>query len=148
MNKIGRFAFIVIAVLAFLPACATTHQYLSSDLSQPVEMKDSSFHRFEYVRSYMEDGRLVVYGKVDHRHVACNPEGHVDLAIKKQDGSVVYATSLPMVNRGQRRTGWRGAHFRAKLDVVPPEDSRLSLVFHNDTCNMGQPYDCGENRAE
>ena len=138
--KIAYVSALFVAVGLFSTSCATTRNYVYSGIDQAIEMADSEHHVFKYVRAYPKHEKLVIYGKVNHQHFSCNPEGHVDLVFMDNSGAPIKTISLPMMDRGQRRTGWSGAHFRAKLPDPPASTRKIRLAFHDIGCQSGRAY--------
>jgi hypothetical protein len=58
-----------------------------------VRLERSATHDFRYVNVTDDDGELVVYGKIEHSHIACKSEGHVDLAVVNGDAAFCFAAS-------------------------------------------------------
>lgn len=132
---------------SLLASCASTKPYIANESPSTLDLKSSPYHEFSYVRLYPEDGELVLYGKVDHRHGWCGVEPHVDLAVVGPDNSVVRQASLSIANRGGKRHGWYGASFRVRLPVVPAKGENIRLAFHETGCSSGENFDCGGNAA-
>lgn len=137
------------AVTVALGGCATTLPYVSNDSKLVVSVAESDFHRITYVRADEDEGELVVYGKVDHRHGYCVRDEHVDVAIKDRQGQDLLAESLPLKrSTSPKQHGWYGASFRTKLKAVPAGSSRLMLAVHDSGCTaVDGTFDCGENVA-
>lgn len=110
----------LLAVVMASAGCATTTPYISNDLNAQIAATPSPFHEFTYVRAYEDQGELVVYGKLRHNHVACEREGHVDLAVEDAHQNTVYAASLPMRRQSNKRHGWYGAGFRTRVLLKSP----------------------------
>lgn len=146
-STIAYVSALLVAVGLFSTSCATTRNYVYSEIDPAIEIADSDHHVFKYVRAYPERNQLVIYGKVNHQHFACNPEGHVDLVFLDAKNAPIKTISLPMMDRGQRRTGWSGAHFRAKLPNPPAATGKIRLAFHDGGCQSEKAYDCGINTA-
>jgi len=143
---------LIIGALLLLSAslsasCASTRPYISNESPSTLDLKSSQYHEFSYVRLYPEEGELVLYGKVDHRHGWCGAEPHVDLAVVGSDNTVVRQASLSIANRGGKRHGWYGASFRVRLPVVPAKGENIRLAFHETGCSTGENFDCGGNAA-
>lgn len=134
----------------FLNGCSlmARDQYVSTDQDIRIELVPSEPHKFSYVRAYNDNGDFVLYGKLDHLHERYEKGGHVDLTIIGADGQVIESASLPVVNRGNRRKGWNGAHFRVRLDQNVPETSSIRLLIHDDECLKGPTFDCSKKDGE
>ncbi len=131
-------------LLAMTAACAPTHNYVIKNVPNQVALADSEYHAFEYVSVKEEDGQLRVYGKIEHEHLACHDEGHVDLAVLGSSGQLAYSASLPLRRQSQRVHGWAGAAFRAVLPYRLEDGDSIRLVFHDDNCFSEASFD---NRA-
>ncbi|MCP4646808.1 MAG: hypothetical protein GY852_03615 [bacterium] len=139
-------AAIISSFLTVAPLMANT-PYINKDVDAGIELVSSESHEFSYVRAYNDGDEFVLYGKVDHLHTYCLTEGHVDLTIQNAAGVELESTSLPIVKKGNRRKGWSGAHFRARLSQALPEGAKLKLMFHDPECFTGATFDCGRNIA-
>ena len=137
----------VISCLLTVPSVMAKTPYINKDVDVGIEMVPSEFHEFLSVRAYNDGHEFVLYGKVDHLHNYCLTEGHVDLAIFNAAGEELKSTSLPIVDRGNRRKGWSGAHFRIRLSQKLAEGAKVRLGFHDPECFTGATFDCGRNIA-
>ena len=124
----------------------TRDQYVSTEHDIRIEAVPSESHKFSYVRAYNDNGDFVLYGKLDHLHEHYEKGGHVDLSIIAADGGVIESASLPVVNRGNRRKGWNGAHFRVRLDRNVPNASNIRLLIHDADCLKGPTFDCSSRK--
>ncbi|RJO66819.1 MAG: hypothetical protein C4523_11295 [Myxococcales bacterium] len=132
---------------ALFASCASTKPYIANESQAALDLQSTPYHEFRYVRLYPEEGQLILYGKVDHRHGLCGAEPHVDLAIIGPDNAVSRQASLAIANRGGKRYGWRGASFRVRLPEVPAKGENIRLTFHETGCSAGENFDCGGNAA-
>ena len=138
----------ILFALALLSAsCASTRPYIANESQAALDLQPTPYHDFSYVRLYPEDGKLVLYGKVTHRHGWCEKEPHVDLSIIGPDNQVARKTSLPIANRGGKRHGWYGAAFRVKLPEAPAKGQNVRLAFHETGCSKSENFDCGGDAA-
>jgi len=129
------------AVLAVLCLCfagcystaVTEHKIcIEETVDLEIDLVCSDNHDFAYVRAYRDGEDLVLYGKLDHNHGAGGPpEGHVDVTFLNALGEAVGSTRLPIVNRGNHRKGWRGAHFRVRMDPPVQQAKSIRLFLHD-----------------
>lgn len=140
-------------LLALVPAvvagCATTGPYQFNDTTLSVVPVRSTYHNISYVRSYVEDGEFVLYGKVEHNHGDCPNGEHVDLAVNDATDQVLITESLALKRTtSAKQHGWYGASFRTRLTPVPSAGARVTLVVHDSNCLPADgAFDCGENAA-
>ncbi|RJO65025.1 MAG: hypothetical protein C4523_17130 [Myxococcales bacterium] len=87
--------------------------------------------RFYMVQARQKGERLELYGKVDRKTKVCTDVCYVHASIAAADGRTLLALPLPYADRGRRVKGWSGAHFRARLPLVLPKDSIVTLTFHD-----------------
>ena len=130
-----------------LSSCVTTQPYIHHNVENSVRLLGTAAHAFRYVNVTEDDGELVVYGKIEHNHLACKSEGHVDVAVLNGNASPAFSTSIPVVRRNSRPHGWYGAAFRARLPVRLTEGQTVRLAFHDDGCVTTQAYNCRDNQA-
>jgi hypothetical protein len=145
LDRLKSFAVMLIFGLPF--ACTTVHHDINSEVGNPIQLHDSDSHRFRSVKVDTDDDGLILYGSVKHNHIACDQEGHVDLAILSSTNSTSYSTSIPLRQGSKRLRGWYGASFRARIPLQLDSDQIIHLVFHDDNCVSEQTYDCGSNQA-
>jgi hypothetical protein len=103
---------------------------VAKNLDLRIDRVPSASHAFRYVRAYRDGNELVLYGKLDHTHPSGDGEGHVDLIFLNAAGETIDSVSLPIVNRGNRRKGWSGAHFRVRLDRNLDQAAVLRITPH------------------
>jgi len=145
--KYFAFGMVLLAFAALATSCASTKPYIANESQATLDLKPTSYHEFSYVRLYPEDGELVLYGKVDHRHGWCGAEPHVDVAVIGPDNTITRQASLSIANRGGKQHGWYGASFRVRLPAVPAKGENIRLAFHETGCSTGENFDCGGNAA-
>ena len=145
MNWTKYFVPGLVAVVLAGAGCVTTTPYIANEIGAEIAATPSPFHEFAYVRAYEDAGELVVYGKLRHNHVACEREGHVDLAIEDASQNTIYTASLPIRRQSNKRHGWYGAGFRTRVPLKSVAGV-VRLAFHDQGCH-GASYDCGENVA-
>lgn len=134
-------------LLSLVTGCAATQTYLHNDSRLAIGTADSPYHVLTYLRVYEENGDLVLYGKVSHRHGYCPREAHVELAIWDSSGKTVQSESLPLRLTRLKQHGWNGASFRTKLKRLPEGSLQARVVVHDDGCSEQPSFDCGDNRA-
>ena len=108
--------------------------YIANETEADLVLIPSEAHSFEYIRLVWAGDRLVLYGKLDHRHHRGVHEGHVDVSVIDGKGEAVLSRTVSVVPRGHRRKGWRGAHFRTRLKVAPLQTSRIRMEIHEPSC--------------
>jgi hypothetical protein len=132
--------------LLFLFACTPRTDLVKTGVAEVV-LLPSKTHELCQVRAYQEESEFVVYGKVEETAGFCITPGHVDMAVVSKDGELLHAVGIPYVNRGNRRIGWLGAHFRARLPGKIPDGATIRLAFHGDACYPGTTFPEADNRA-
>ncbi|MBN1656697.1 MAG: hypothetical protein JXA30_23190 [Deltaproteobacteria bacterium] len=120
---------------ALLFGCATGRADLIEQGKVKLMIVPSDTHALEKNHLYQEDGELVVYGKVRNIRGFCVHQGHIDLVIIDSEGRVIRKARIPYVDRGKRRKGWRGAHFRARFRQRLRPGSVVRLAFDDENCS-------------
>ena len=122
------------AIMISLLMCSCVSRsipYISNDIDLKIKLVPTRCHEFLYVRAYYKGDELVLYGKLKHVHDVCKIEGHVDLAVMNGDGSIVDSMNLPVVDRGNHRKGWNGAHFRTRIAKQSSDAAAIRLSYHH-----------------
>ena len=132
-----------LSLLPVSPLMATT-PYINKDIDVGMELVSSECHEFSYVRAYNDGDEFVLYGKVNHHHTHCVSEGHVEVVMLNKSGEALKSISLLIVDRGNRRKGWSGAHFRIRLSEKIQPEITLRLAFHDPECFTVDAFDCEE----
>jgi|GEM_PF-5148451 len=144
-NNLTRILLIFVLTI-LIGACASNKYYLNNETSNNnIEIKDGETHQFKYVRLYQEGNNILIYGKMKHSNENICLDTHVDIRLIAKNG-VVENISAPLVDRGLRRTGWSGAHFRAELPALNQDYKLLLTVHENYSSNKGNDcFDCGKH---
>jgi len=116
---------------------------VAGNLDLQIDLVPSASHTFRYVRAFRDGEELVLYGKLDHAHPSGVREGHVDLIFLNAAGEKIDSASLPIVNRGNHRKGWSGAHFRVRLDRSLDQAEILRIAPHEPACSREPAAPCG-----
>ena len=125
--------YVVFSIVAFVcsSSCYSKKPYVHNGTDSEIELVSSEYHDFSYVKVKIEDNQLVVYGMLKHYDPSSGLEAHVDFFAINSAGDVVSHKQLIVQDRGTRRKGWRGAHFREKFDADLPSIHRIKLVLHD-----------------
>lgn len=121
----------ILVALLILSCVSRSIPYISNDIDLKIKLVPTRCHEFYYVRAYYKGDELVLYGKLKHVHDICKIEGHVDLAVISDDGSIIDSMNLPVADRGKHRKGWNGAHFRIKIAKRFPDADTIRLSYHH-----------------
>ena len=132
----------LVAIACFLTGCVSKTPYVSTNLSNSVELKESTVHAFEYVKIEQQDGELTVYGKVHHNHINCAKEGYVDVTVVTAEGNVSYTAGLVLVKGSNKVKGWHGAAFRGRLKTTLNSGDVVRLSFHAEKCHESEVIEC------
>jgi len=123
---------VLLAIALSGSGCATTTPYVYNESTLNVKLEESPFHRVTYLRAYVDDGELVVYGKVEHREGHCAQKEHVDLSIRNDRGEDVRTEELPLKqSTSPKQHGWYGAAFRTRIEHAPVCGSSVVVVVHD-----------------
>jgi len=133
--------------LAWMMGACTASVDLVKTRRARIELLPSDTHELYQVSAFQEGGELVLYGKVKLVCGFCILPGYVDIAIVSKDGKLVHSASMPYVDRGRRRGGWFGAHFRARIPISVPVGARIRLAFHGEHCHRGMTFTTRNNWA-
>ena len=111
---------------------------------------DNGNFKFGSLYAYQKEGTLKISGK----GLAANSsiKGHVDIAITRQDGSIIKKVSVPIrrkVNRRSQRTnlGRKMRFFSLNLPIHLPADTKITIAFHKKTNTAQKYFNCGNNMA-
>jgi hypothetical protein len=120
--------------LAVLSSCAMSRVNLVEQGQVKLVIVPSKTHGFEKSVVFQDGDELIVYGKIRNRTGFCMQQGHVDLVIIDPKGTILEKASIPYVERGQRRKGWSGAHFRTRFRQKLSPHSIVRLAFDDENC--------------
>jgi hypothetical protein len=135
-------AVLPLGFIMFFVSAAGAHMLtVEKNVDMEVDLVPSDAHAFTYVRAYRDDGDLVLYGKLEHNHGTDCPEGHVDVSFLNDKGKTVGSAYIPIVNRGNHRKGWRGAHFRVRMEPPNQQTETLRILLHEAEVSHG-PATC------
>jgi hypothetical protein len=116
---------------------------VARNLDLQIDLVPSASHTFRYVRAFRDGDELVLYGKLDHAHPSGGREGHVDLIFLNAAGEKIDSANLPIVNRGNHRKGWSGAHFRVRLDRSLDQAKAVRITLHEPASPRELAEPCG-----
>ena len=90
---------------------------------------------------------LVVSGRVRRLDLSAGGAGHVDVAVIGPGGRVLAQAGTAYIPRIIPRKGARESYFTVRLDLVPPDGSKVRAVYHKGRASPSGRFDCGSNAA-
>ncbi len=118
---------LICTVTSVLPTYAASMDY-------QLQKESPSLHNvvFRKLTTFVREGRVFVSGTIKKRSVAAPlRHGHIDIAVYSPQGKLLSDTSAaltPSIITRRVQRG-RGSRFEAELDIVPPADSVIKVIF-------------------
>jgi hypothetical protein len=136
----SRVSLALLSVIALGSAgCATSGPYITNHSHYEVLGTAGENHRIEYLTIFEDedDGKVVLYGKVEHHHETWDKEPHVDVTVDDPSGKQILSRTLKLKRAdGHKQRGWYGASFRTDISPLPPEGSKIVVAVHDGECTL------------
>jgi len=118
--------------------CAATGTYIHNETPLQISIDAGPRHELGYLRTYLDGGELVVYGRLEHLHPPCYGAEGVELTVTDGNGVRRLLQGVP-VRRvvSLKLHGWYGASFRARLVPPPSQGAQISLAVRDEACVPG-----------
>lgn len=132
MKLMSTFILLIASVFS-LPAGADTAMALSTPGALVVRILPATEVRIAQTSARQEGGNVVVEGHIQRKkvHGRLIAKGHIDIAIIDQGGKTIQQTFTSYVPEILPRMDGRKSSFMARIPVLAPQGSVVSVTFHS-----------------